>query len=128
MKSMTEKLVGIIIDLQKMNEEASATERLVISRLIKQTANLREDIHIFIKALEKDHPIIPDMHPIPEDVDELALSIRSANCLRNAGVRTTKDLISLKRSELLKMKNLGRKTFLEIKDSLAELGIKPPQW
>ncbi len=56
-------------------------------------------------------------------VDELDVTTRAANCLRNAGIRTIAELIQLKESDLLKKKNFGRTSLKEIKKKLAELGL-----
>lgn len=70
-------------------------------------------------------------------VDDLELSVRSANCLKNANIRFIGELVQKTESEMLKTKNFGRKSLNEIKDILGEmnlsLGMKldgwpPPNW
>ncbi len=56
-------------------------------------------------------------------VDELELSVRSANCLKNAEIRSIHELVKKTESEMLKTKNFGRKSLNEIKDILAEMGL-----
>ena len=56
-------------------------------------------------------------------VDELELSVRSANCLQNANIRYIGELIQKTESEMLKTKNFGRKSLNEIKDILASMGL-----
>jgi len=56
-------------------------------------------------------------------IDELDLSVRAYNCLRRHGVETVLDLTSLKEEDIIKVKNLGKKSMKEIKDKLNELGL-----
>src|SRR6059036_535895 len=56
-------------------------------------------------------------------VDELDLSVRSYNCLKNANIRTIGDLVQKTEPEMLKTKNFGRKSLSEIKELLAEMGL-----
>jgi DNA-directed RNA polymerase subunit alpha len=56
-------------------------------------------------------------------VNELELSVRAANCLRNANIRTIADLVQRSEAEMLKTKNFGRKSLNEIKEILTEMGL-----
>ena len=56
-------------------------------------------------------------------VDELELSVRSANCLQNANINYIGELVQKTESEMLKTKNFGRKSLKEIKEILAEMGL-----
>jgi len=56
-------------------------------------------------------------------VDELELSVRSANCLKNANIRYIGELVQRSESEMLKTKNFGRKSLNEIKEMLSEMGL-----
>jgi DNA-directed RNA polymerase subunit alpha len=56
-------------------------------------------------------------------VDELELSVRSYNCLKNASIQTIGDLVTKTEAEMLKTKNFGRKSLNEIKDILSEMGL-----
>jgi DNA-directed RNA polymerase subunit alpha len=61
--------------------------------------------------------------PRPERrVDELGLSVRSLNCLINGNI--TYDLMQKSETEILDIPNLGRKSLKEIKDALAQLGLR----
>ena len=59
----------------------------------------------------------------PLHVEELDLSVRSANCLKNANIRTLGDLVQRTEREMLSTKNFGRKSLDEIKDVLQSLGL-----
>jgi DNA-directed RNA polymerase subunit alpha len=56
-------------------------------------------------------------------VEDLELSVRSANCLKNAGINTIGELVQKTEVEMLKTKNFGRKSLSEIKDILGEYGL-----
>ena len=56
-------------------------------------------------------------------VDELELSVRSCNCLRNANIRTLRELVQKTEGEMLKTKNFGRKSLNEIKEILSGMGL-----
>ena len=56
-------------------------------------------------------------------VDELELSVRSANCLQNANIHYIGDLVQRTETEMLKTKNFGRKSLKEIKEILASMGL-----
>jgi DNA-directed RNA polymerase subunit alpha len=56
-------------------------------------------------------------------VDELELSVRSSNCLRMANIHTIGDLVRNKEAEMLKYKNFGRKSLVELNDVLSSMGL-----
>ncbi len=58
-----------------------------------------------------------------KSVDELELSVRSANCLKNAGIRHIGELVQRTEAEMLKTKNFGRKSLNEIKEILSEMDL-----
>ncbi len=60
---------------------------------------------------------------LSKPIEELDLSVRSANCLKNANIRTLGDLVQRTEREMLSTKNFGRKSLDEIKDVLANMGL-----
>ncbi len=60
---------------------------------------------------------------LDKSVEELELSVRSYNCLKNANIRTIRELVQKSEAEMLKTKNFGRKSLNEIKDILASMGL-----
>jgi len=56
-------------------------------------------------------------------VDELELSVRSANCMKNAGIRTIRELVQKTEKDMLETKNFGRKSLNEIRDILQPMGL-----
>lgn len=92
---------------------------------------LKEQVSIFINFSEEIEPELPEPEVREEkinenllrSVDELELSVRSANCLHNANIRFIGDLVQRSESEMLKTKNFGRKSLKEIKALLDEMGL-----
>lgn len=60
---------------------------------------------------------------LDKSVEELELSVRSYNCLKNANIRTIRELVGKTEAEMLKTKNFGRKSLNEIKEILASMGL-----
>ena len=56
-------------------------------------------------------------------IEELDLSVRSFNCLKRAGINTVDDLINKSEEEMMKVRNLGKKSFDEVKEKLKTLGF-----
>jgi DNA-directed RNA polymerase subunit alpha len=92
---------------------------------------LKEQLQVFINFMEVDEPSAGEERA-PQDhfpealykrVDELDLSVRSANCLQNAGIEFIHQLVEKTEAEMLKTKNFGRKSLNEIKEILSELGL-----
>ena len=60
---------------------------------------------------------------LDRSVDELELSVRSYNCLKNADIRSIRDLIRRSEKDMLNTKNFGKKSLTEIKDLLHGMGL-----
>ena len=60
---------------------------------------------------------------LKRSVEELELSVRSYNCLRNAGIRTIGELVQKSEGDMLKTKNFGRKSLTEIREILSDMGL-----
>ncbi|HON24169.1 MAG TPA: DNA-directed RNA polymerase subunit alpha, partial [Syntrophales bacterium] len=93
---------------------------------------LKEQLDIFINFSDQEEETEqPDGTEEKENlneqllrhVDDLELSVRSANCLKNAGINLIGELVQKSEAEMLKTKNFGRKSLNEIKEILAEQGL-----
>jgi len=93
---------------------------------------LKDQLTIFINFEETEEPrqeaqVTEEQQKLNENlwrtVDELELSVRSANCLQNANIRYIGELVQKTEAEMLKTKNFGRKSLKEIKEILAEMGL-----
>ncbi|WP_305046115.1 DNA-directed RNA polymerase subunit alpha [Geoalkalibacter sp.] len=92
---------------------------------------LKEQLQLFINFDEDHEP--PEEQAEEESkkinenlyrsVDELELSVRAANCLKNANIQLIGDLVQRSEAEMLKTQNFGRKSLNEIKDILADMGL-----
>ena len=60
---------------------------------------------------------------LDKSVEELELSVRSYNCLKNANIRTIRELVGKTEAEMLKTKNFGRKSLNEVKESMKAFGL-----
>ena len=65
----------------------------------------------------------PRMEHLDRSVEELELSVRSYNCLKNANIQTIRELVQKSESEMLRTKNFGRKSLNEIKEILTRMGL-----
>ena len=65
----------------------------------------------------------PRLEYLDRSVEELELSVRSYNCLKNANIQNLRELVQKTESEMLKTKNFGRKSLNEIKDILQKMGL-----
>ena len=92
---------------------------------------LKEQMTPFINFEEEPEPV-EDEEEVEEErlnenlfrpVSELELSVRSANCLKNANIRLIGGLVQKSEQEMLKTKNFGRKSLNEIKSILEEMGL-----
>ena len=70
-----------------------------------------------------DQPSSPINEHLDKSVEELELSVRSYNCLKNANIRTIRELVQKTEGEMLKTKNFGRKSLNEIKEILTTMGL-----
>lgn len=93
---------------------------------------VRDHLSIFIgvgESLDSENEAPAEQSPavsnenLDKSVEELELSVRSYNCLKNANIRTLRELVTKTEAEMLKTKNFGRKSLNEIKEILASMGL-----
>ncbi len=92
---------------------------------------LKDHMNIFINFEEEpeveevrtEKPITVHNENLDRSVEELELSVRSYNCLKNANITTIRELVQKTEPEMLKTKNFGRKSLNEIKEILAAMGL-----
>lgn len=132
--TVTNARVGQITDYDKLTLELWTDGSLNPEEAVAHAAKiLKDQLSIFYTFEEEEETEIP----IPEDqqeseklnenlfrsVDELELSVRSANCLKHANIKLIGDLVQRTEAEILATKNFGRKSLNEIKDILSEMGL-----
>ena len=129
---VTQSRVGQRIDFDKLTLEVTTDGSLRPDDALGLAAKIiKEQLSIFINFDESIDAEIPEEEKGEEEfnknllrsVDELELSVRSANCLQNANIRYIYELVQKSEAEMLKTKNFGRKSLNEIKEILAEMGL-----
>jgi DNA-directed RNA polymerase subunit alpha len=125
--------IGQATDYDKLTVDVwtngSVTPRDAVSLSAKL---IRDHLNIFINLeeagdLQQDAGAEQGVRPLNENLDksveELELSVRSYNCLKNANIRTIRELVQKTEGEMLKTKNFGRKSLNEIKEILSGMGL-----
>jgi DNA-directed RNA polymerase subunit alpha len=132
--TVTNARVGQITDYDKLTMEVWTDGSINPEEAVAHAAKiLKDQLSIFITFEEEEEAEMS----YPEDeeekealnenllrsVDELELSVRSANCLKHANIKLIGDLVQKTEAEILATKNFGRKSLNEIKDILSEMGL-----
>jgi DNA-directed RNA polymerase subunit alpha len=104
-----------------MPEDALAFAAKILKEQMTIFINFDEEPEVEPKEEEEEEPKLNDN--LFRSVDELELSVRSANCLKNANIRLIGELVQKTEAEMLKTKNFGRKSLNEIKEILTEMGL-----
>ena len=131
--------VGQATDYEKLTLEVWTNGAVSPRDAVGLAAKLMKDhLQIFINLDEDDEeedgePSVPVevsdeekgvlYERLAKSVDEMELSVRSYNCLKNANIRTIGELVQKTEVEMLKTKNFGRKSLNEIKEILASMGL-----
>jgi DNA-directed RNA polymerase subunit alpha len=124
--------VGQITDYDKLVIEIWTDGSLSPEDAIAYSAKImKQQLDVFINFEEVDEEIKPETEEekgninevLLRSVEDLELSVRSANCLKNAGINSIGELVQKTEAEMLKTKNFGRKSLSEIKDILTEYGL-----
>lgn len=92
---------------------------------------IKDHMQLFINFDEEPEPVLPKIDEkkqkmlayLGKSVEELELSVRSYNCLKNANIQTIAELVQKNDSEMLKTRNFGRKSLNEIKEILEGMGL-----
>src|SRR5512146_893519 len=131
--TVTNARVGQQTDYDKLTLEAWTNGSVRPDDAVAYAAKiLKEQLNLFINFEEMAEPVEAPRDEAAEKlnenlwrtVDELELSVRSANCLQNANIKYIGELVQKTESEMLKTKNFGRKSLKEIKELLAEMGLQ----
>ncbi len=125
--------IGQVTDYDKLTLEVSTNGAVTARDAVSLAAKLiRDHFTIFVGLDEAadqpldgaaDQPASSVNEHLDKSVEELELSVRSYNCLKNANIRTLRELVQKTEGEMLKTKNFGRKSLNEIKEILAGMGL-----
>ncbi len=124
--------LGQVTDYDKLTIEVWTDGTISAKEALSQAANLlNEHLKLFVDLSEES--IIAEVLVEQTDkgkekilemtIEELDLSVRSFNCLKRAGINTVDDLINKSEEEMMKVRNLGKKSFDEVKEKLQSLGF-----
>jgi DNA-directed RNA polymerase subunit alpha len=129
--TVTNARVGQRTDYDRLNLEVFTDGSVRPDDAVAFAARILQDqLAVFVnfeetpeaaEALEEGHPSLNEN--LFRSVAELELSVRSANCLQNAGIKYIGELVQKTEGEMLKTKNFGRKSLNEIKEILREMGL-----
>ena len=107
---------------QKIREELEEPALTQIKQLLALRSVWKIDLHVedrlSIVAEADDHK-----KALTTTIDELELSVRSFNCLKRAGINTVADLCDKTEDEMIKVRNLGKKSLEEVQEKLTKLGL-----
>ena len=129
---VTQARVGQRTDYDKLTLEVTTDGSLTPENAVAYAAKiLKEHLVMFINFEEEpsglEEKAMEELPVLNENlyrsVNELELSVRAANCLRNANIRFIGELVQKTEQEMLKTKNFGRKSLNEIKEILQEMGL-----
>ncbi|RZD17017.1 MAG: DNA-directed RNA polymerase subunit alpha [Candidatus Acididesulfobacter guangdongensis] len=129
--------VGKIIDYDRLVMEIFTNGYITPEDALKEASGIMQDqLSVFVSFEEMEQMLPKSINANEEivveeknndnlhkSVDELELSVRSANCLKNADIRTLFELVQKSENEMLRTKNFGRKSLNEIKEVLATMGL-----
>ena len=131
---------GQILDYDKLTMSVETDGSVTPEDAVAYAARILQDqLQVFINFEEPSKMVSEDMKPelefnaaLLKKVDELELSVRSANCLKNDNIVYIGDLIQKTEAEMLRTPNFGRKSLNEIKEVLSQmglhLGMEVPNW
>ena len=102
-------------------EEAVSNSARILSEYLKIFVALTENVPDEVTLVEKGEDKKDKL--LEMTIEELDLSVRSYNCLKRAGLNTTLELTQKTEEEMMKVRNLGRKSLEEVIGKLAELGL-----
>ncbi|MBI3814411.1 MAG: DNA-directed RNA polymerase subunit alpha [Nitrospinae bacterium] len=102
-------------------EDAIAHAAKILKDHLQIFINFEEEI--VVKAPQVDEKRQKVVANLKRSVEELELSVRSYNCLKNENIKTIADLVQKTDQDMLKTRNFGRKSLNEIKEILAEMGL-----
>jgi DNA-directed RNA polymerase subunit alpha len=122
---------GQILDYDKLTLTVETNGSITAEDAVAYSARILQDqLNVFVNfeepKREETAPSIPELAFNPallKKVDELELSVRSANCLKNDNIVYIGDLIQKTEAEMLRTPNFGRKSLNEIKEVLAQMGL-----
>ncbi|MCK9362729.1 MAG: DNA-directed RNA polymerase subunit alpha [Syntrophales bacterium] len=116
-------VLEVLTDGSVLPEDAVAYAAKILKEQIDLFINFPEEVDEEETLMVEQAQEIDNNELLTRSVEELELSVRSANCLKNAGINQIGELVQKTEAEMLKTKNFGRKSLNEIKEVLLEAGL-----
>ena len=115
----------LMLDVVTDGSLSPADAVALASRILDEHFKLFEDLNDAVKnvTIMSTRQEIPEKSFATISLEDLDLSVRSYNCLKRNGLKTVQDLCNMKDSELMTVRNLGKKSYKEIVDKLAAIGL-----
>ncbi|APX71163.1 DNA-directed RNA polymerase subunit alpha [Companilactobacillus allii] len=101
--------------------EAISLSAKILTEHLKSFVNLTEEAKSADMMIEKEET--QKEKKLEMTIEELDLSVRSYNCLKRAGINTVQELNEKSEADMMRVRNLGRKSLVEVKEKLADLGL-----
>ena len=114
-------ILEVTTDGSMKADEATSLAAKILTEHLELFIGLKEhvsEINLMVEKEEDQKEKVLEM-----TVEELDLSVRSFNCLKRAGINSVEELTNKTESEMMKVRNLGRKSLLEVTEKLDELGL-----
>ncbi len=102
-------------------DESLSMGAKILSKLLNLFINLTEEVDEEEVVAEEEESELEKVLELT--IEELDLSVRSYNCLKRAGINTVEELIRKTEDEMMKVRNLGKKSLEEVQNKLQELGL-----
>ena len=124
--------VGNMTDYDKLTLEVYTDKTITAKDAVSLSAKILTDhLNLFVelsdeigsKATVVDHVESTQDKVLEMTIEELDLSVRSFNCLKRAGINTVQDLVNTTEEDMMKVRNLGRKSYEEVVNKLTDMGL-----
>ena len=104
----------------KPEESIALASRIIIEHFdILTELNSIADIKGLMTEVDED----PKVKALETSIDDMEFSVRAYNCLKRSGINTMQDLVNRKESDMMKIRNLGKKSLKEVLDKVREMGL-----
>ena len=124
--------VGGVTDYDRLVLEVWTYGTMRPKEAVSSAAGMMTDLlRLFVNLSQEEEPEEPEAQPVQDNrervmemtIEELDLSVRSYNCLKRAGINSVEELTRKTEEDMMKVRNLGRKSLEEVKQKLESLGL-----
>ncbi len=124
--------VGNMTDYDKLTLEVFTDKTITARDAVSLSAKILTDhLNLFVELSDEigAQSVVVEKSESTQDkvlemtIEELDLSVRSFNCLKRAGINTVADLVNTTEEDMMKVRNLGRKSYEEVVNKLSDLGL-----